>query len=138
MKSWYQNETGDPEAVKALASFITDHFIPSLEVLSVQGGCCVTSNVRQILNCIFKNVYEIITVRAPFQAALEYRPPPAFFNRQSELLCCFLNEIQSKKVPKNIINRGLKWRAYGNIMCLFKLVLLLTLLEIVIDLMCAL
>ena len=54
MKSWYQNETGDPEAVKALASFIADHFIPSLEVLSVQGGCCVTSNVRQILNCIFK------------------------------------------------------------------------------------
>ena len=47
MKEWYQNGSGDSEAVQTLASFITDHLIPSLEVLSVTGGCCVTSNVRQ-------------------------------------------------------------------------------------------
>ncbi len=45
MHDWYAEGTGVPEAVEALADFIKGHFIPSLEVKSVHGGCCVTSNV---------------------------------------------------------------------------------------------
>ena len=43
--AWYRDGKGDPEAVDNLASFITEQFIPSLKVLSVHGGCCVTAKV---------------------------------------------------------------------------------------------
>ena len=45
MKNWYKNGHGVPEAVETLASFITESLIPTIKVLSVTGGCCVTSNV---------------------------------------------------------------------------------------------
>ena len=45
MKNWYKNGNGVPEAVETLASFITESLIPTITVLSVTGGCCVTSNV---------------------------------------------------------------------------------------------
>lgn len=48
MRKWYESKNGNPEAVQQLASFITDHFIPDLKVLSVHGGCCVTSSVRKL------------------------------------------------------------------------------------------
>ena len=43
----YESGTGNAEAVKELGNFITDHFIPSLKVISVHGGCCVTAKVKQ-------------------------------------------------------------------------------------------
>jgi len=46
MESWYIDGKGDPEAVDNLASFITEQFIPSLKVLSVHGGCCVTAKTH--------------------------------------------------------------------------------------------
>lgn len=49
MENWYQNGSGDPEAVQMLAAFITQQFIPDLQVISVHGGCCVTSNVKSLL-----------------------------------------------------------------------------------------
>ena len=42
----YESGNGNAEAVKELAKFITDHFIPSLKVISVHGGCCVTAKVK--------------------------------------------------------------------------------------------
>ena len=66
MKAWYQSGSGDSEAVQTLASFITDHLIPSLNVLSVTGGCCVTSNVRVFLlisryTAVVKKIHPLIT-----------------------------------------------------------------------------
>ena len=49
MKNWYKNGNGVPEAVETLASFITESLIPTIKVLSVTGGCCVTSNVSYFL-----------------------------------------------------------------------------------------
>ena len=43
-------------------------------------------------------IWEIHIVRAPCKGAHEYRAPPVYFNRLDEVLCCFLNENQSKKV----------------------------------------
>lgn len=42
---WYKRGIGNPDAVKALADFITNHLIPSLEVITIQGGCCITATV---------------------------------------------------------------------------------------------
>ena len=52
MKNWYNNGNGVPEAVETLASFITESLIPTIKVLSVSGGCCVTSNVSYFLPTI--------------------------------------------------------------------------------------
>ncbi len=44
---WFQDGQGDPEAVSQLSSFVIDHFIPSIKVTAILGGCCITSNVSQ-------------------------------------------------------------------------------------------
>ena len=49
MENWYKNGTGNEEAVKSLSNFITKHFIPDVDVLSVTGGCCVTAKVSFVL-----------------------------------------------------------------------------------------
>ena len=45
MKKWYETGTGNMEAVKELSEFVTEHLIPSLKIISVHGGCCVTAKV---------------------------------------------------------------------------------------------
>ena len=45
MKNWYEDGKGNKEAVNELSAFITDQFIPSIHVVSVHGGCCVTAKV---------------------------------------------------------------------------------------------
>ena len=45
MKNWYEDGKGNTEAVNELSAFITDQFIPSIHVVSVHGGCCVTAKV---------------------------------------------------------------------------------------------
>ena len=45
VENWYRTGNGDPEAVEVLADFIKTHLIPSIDVISIHGGCCVTTNV---------------------------------------------------------------------------------------------
>lgn len=43
LRDWYRSGTGVQEAVSDLADFIR-HLIPGVEILGVEGGCCVTCN----------------------------------------------------------------------------------------------
>ena len=59
IKNWYKNGNGVPEAVETLASFITESLIPTIKVLSVTGGCCVTSNVSFFLTQNYVSRFKI-------------------------------------------------------------------------------
>ena len=45
VRRWYSEGSGDREAVAELTAFLKN-FIHGLEVVSVRGGCCVTSSTR--------------------------------------------------------------------------------------------
>ena len=60
IKDWYGSVEGNREAVSALSKFITESLIPDLDVVSVHGGSCVTSDVNVwLFTCFFIRVVAV-------------------------------------------------------------------------------